>query len=468
MTTEQYGEDWPSSSHMLLTTIDNLVIASGYVDTWTISARGAAQPSPIGPSENERFHLDSVRGGGIGWLALTIELPGHHPPEAFTDAFGALLERHEVLRGHFAVTDGSDDAEAVDYQRFIYEPGTSLLENVSRTFFNDSTIAGAPAFRSAIDTTCTPFQPYPHFFATVEHRESTTVVCAFDHCFVDAISVAIVAEDLLHHFRGIAVPAAGSFLSSGGARVPQPSRVDDPRLTPWHTLLSATDWSVPEFPLDLGVAEGDKVPSHIDVREVFDAATAHLFDVAAREHGLRTYPTMLACLAIAIQRSGGPDKTAMIIPVHTRRHPDRERAVGWFVSNGPLLVDGAESDLFCASHKAIESLTAAVLAADVGISSVYGAFGDRIHTRRSDIFMVSYVDYRRFDLPESVSPKHVSSSGKTDTLQLWFWRDESGLHLRARYPATTIARTTVPTVLQTLIELARSVIAVARAGHQIR
>lgn len=444
---------------MKLTTIDRVIIAPGRVDTWPISTSHAAQRSPTGPSENERFHLKAVRGGGTGWLAVMIELPGPFEPDVLTDALRALLDRHDVLRSYFVVTDPPETGASADdgFVRFTHARGSADVRARSAQFSIDAD-TGMAALESAINATCTPFEAFPHFFAAVRHEHSTTVVCAFDHCYVDALSLAIIAEDLLDHFRGIEVPAAGSFLAGGGAEVPAAAPSDDPRLVPWRALLQATDWAVPAFPLELGVDEGDRVPPHIDIRTIYDAPTAERFDALARAEGLRTYPAMVACLATAIFRAGGPDRTAMIIPVHTRNEPGRKRAVGWFVSNAPLLVDGSDPDLLTAMRRATGALRSAVFAADVGLSTVFGVFGEQIRMVRHDVFMVSYVDYRRFDLPDWSMPQHVSSSSETDALQLWFWRDRDGLHLRARYPSTETGRSTAAEVLDELVDLAESVI----------
>ncbi|NED60236.1 condensation protein, partial [Streptomyces sp. SID10244] len=85
--------------------------------------------------------------------------------------------------------------------------------------------------------------------------------------------------------------------------------------------------------------------------------------------------------------------------------------------------------------------------ARIGLTPVYMTFGDLIRTNRSDVFMVSYVDYRRLGLPASVTTRQISSPRRTDTAQFWFWRDADGVHLRARYPETALAHRTMNGVL---------------------
>lgn len=60
----------------------------------------------------------------------------------------------------------------------------------------------------------------------------------------------------------------------------------------------------------------------------------------------------------------------------------------------------------------------------------------------ADIFMVSYLDYRRLGDPLP-GARHISNSTTTDSVQMWFSRHHDGLDLRIRYPDTTTANATV-------------------------
>lgn len=75
------------------------------------------------------------------------------------------------------------------------------------------------------------------------------------------------------------------------------------------------------------------------------------------------------------------------------------------------------------------------------------------------MFAISWLDLRR--LPVRVDSKglgaqYVSASIRTDGVMLWFILDDSGLHLRCRYPDTDEARTNVGAWLDLLVQRLQS------------
>ena len=60
-------------------------------------------------------------------------------------------------------------------------------------------------------------------------------------------------------------------------------------------------------------------------------------------------------------------------------------------------------------------------------------------------FAISWLDNRRVPvpLPDGLEPQHVSAVVRTDGVMIWFVVNESGLHLRCRYPGTPQARRSV-------------------------
>ena len=61
------------------------------------------------------------------------------------------------------------------------------------------------------------------------------------------------------------------------------------------------------------------------------------------------------------------------------------------------------------------------------------------------MFAISWLDTRRLPVPTSHASelRYVSAAIRTDGVMIWFAVDESGLHLRCRYPDTPEARTNV-------------------------
>ncbi|GAA1455699.1 condensation domain-containing protein [Williamsia maris] len=440
---------------MKLTTFANLDVPAGRLHRWATTASGVAVRHATGPSENERFHLDAVADGASGWLAVTFDIDSPAPDlVAVQHAFETVLDHHEVLRAHF-VTD--DDG---DVRRLLHAPG-GLTVSAAETVEHVDAATCKELISSTIVDGCTALSPASHVLAALEHGDTTTIICAFDHCYVDAHSLAVIAEDLTDAYRGEALRPAGSFLEHQAAEACGELSDSDARIVGWNDFLSATDWHVPEFPIDLGVAEGEFAAARIHVETVLSAEDAATFSASAAERGIRFYPALLACLALATRDLGGPEKLPLILPVHTRRTDTWSRSVGWFVANAPLVLD-ASNDLVSAMRSATDALAAALPLAEVDLTTVYGTFGHRLRKTRHDVFMVSYLDYRRFDGLPTMNVHHVSSDGRADTLQLWFWRDENGVHLRARFPDTETAATVVHTLVDDLIRIATDQL---RHGH---
>lgn len=164
---------------------------------------------------------------------------------------------------------------------------------------------------------------------------------------------------------------------------------------------------------------------------------------------------LLTSLAQAVRDVGGPDELPTILPVHTRHAPGARRTVGWMVANVPIRLLGASAlpgdDLTINSAR----LAAALPLAEIGLTPVYAAYADLIRPSRHDVFMISYLDYRRTDLPKCAVTQQISATRATDTAQLWFWRDHDGIHLRTRHPGTSTAARTIDDVLGALSDRLR-------------
>ncbi|MGU3292216.1 condensation domain-containing protein [Williamsia sp. M5A3_1d] len=433
---------------MKLTTFDNLDIAGGALHRWTVSTRSAPVPHPTGPSENERFHLEAVRDGGLGYLAITFDIDSATIDlTRLRSAFEAVVNHHEVLRAHFSLDAGEPDS----IRRLLHAAGGLEVSDVETVHDADAGDNRA-ALSAAIADGCSALTPGSHVLAAVQGPSTTTVICAFDHCYVDAHSLAVIAEDVLSAYEGDALRTAGSFLDhqAAAAELARQSSGDGGLVEKWGEFLASTGWTVPEFPMDLGVAPGEFAPADIHVDTVLTAEQAHQFSAMCASRSIRFYPALLAALAVATRDLGGPDRLPLVLPVHTRRSDRWSRSVGWFVANAPMILD-ATGDIDAAMTAATAALSEALPLAEVDLMTVYGTFGSRMIKPRHDVFMVSYMDYRRFDRLAHHNVHHVSSDGRADTLQAWFWRDEHGVHLRTRYPDTGTAAAVVKGLVDDMI-----------------
>ncbi len=69
------------------------------------------------------------------------------------------------------------------------------------------------------------------------------------------------------------------------------------------------------------------------------------------------------------------------------------------------------------------------------------------------MFAMSWLDHRKLpvNVPETLRPQHISAVIRTDGVMVWFVINESGMHLRCRYPDTRQARRAMRTWLAGLV-----------------
>ncbi|MCX2754267.1 MULTISPECIES: condensation protein [unclassified Gordonia (in: high G+C Gram-positive bacteria)] len=412
---------------MKLSSSETWEVEPGELIRWLPIPGGCAASSSAPVSENERFHLDSIAQGQPGWIALTLDFPERLELARVGEVVSTVIARHDVLRSHYVATD-------TGYQRVLHG-GVDVKEDSPEPDAGLGPAGFAADLAGRITATCNPFEPVPHFLAAVRRASSTTVVCGFDHCYVDARSMALLSSEICDLLAGAALAPAESGLDALRRVAGDEAAVtpDDPRLGEWGRFLAATDWQVPEFPVDLGVPAGESVEMRTIVETLLPGDTARAFSSAVHRHGGRTYPAVLTCAAMAVKSLGGPDELATVVPTGTGAGPG---CVGWSVGNAPLRITAGD-DLFGAAEVNTVRLAAALPLAEIGLTPVYLAFGNRLRQRRSDVFMMSYVDYTRLPGPHrGVRAEQVSSAKPTDTAQWWFWRDADGIHVRVRHPAT--------------------------------
>jgi hypothetical protein len=133
-------------------------------------------------------------------------------------------------------------------------------------------------------------------------------------------------------------------------------------------------------------------------------------------------------------------------------------------STRPVTIDAgptAPTDTERVLRDATSAVATALPLAAVDRTTVYSRFGHLLRKPRHDVFMVSYLDYRRFPLLPSLHARHISSDGRADDLQLWFWRDDYGISVRARFPDTATAAPLVTSVVDDLVARARAAVPTA-------
>ena len=445
---------------MRVTSITEYTPRAGAVVEFTAVVTGNPQPSPVPPSFNQRFHLGDLDEAERVWIAGAFEVQGNLDTRALGWAFEHLIDRHDTLRSSFV--RGADGIE-----RTIYEPGCVEMRQSTRTAFSSaSTLRNH--LRSTLEQRC-DVRRFPSYTCFgIDRQDTSTILCAFDHSNVDAMSIAVVVDEihtLYDAYRRCPanpetdLPSVGGFVEYCRVEATQPP-VDptDERMVRWSNFLTECGGTTPRFPLDLGVAEGETAPQATTVTALLDARHTLDFEQLCARSGAGMFAGVVAAIGQACAGIGGPNRVPFLFPLHTRHQQKWSRALGWFTTNAPMTVAVQRelTDTITASHTAFR---AALPLSTVPIPQVLNNLGDAFTLSRRDVFMVSYIDYTRIDGHERfdrTDAHHISNATVSDDAQFWVSRTTTGLALRSRFPDTAAAHSVMDAFTAELVALMRA------------
>lgn len=445
---------------MRVTSITEYTPRAGALIEFTAVVTGDPRPSPIPPSFNQLFHLGDLDEAERVWIAGSFDVQGSIDIEALGWAFERLIDRHDTLRSAFV-------RRTAGVERTLYEPGAVEMRQSTR-----SAVASASTLRdqlrSALQLHCDARQFPSYTCFGIDRPDTSTVLCAFDHANVDAMSIAVVVDEihtLYDAYRrcpsspDVDLPPVGGFVEYCRIEATEP-RVDpaDERMVRWANFLTECGGTTPRFPFDLGLADGDAAPQATALTPVLDARHTLEFEQLCAGSGAGMFAGVVAAIAQAGAAIGGPSRMPFLFPLHTRHQQKWSRALGWFTTNAPMTVEVGPhlSDTITAAHSAFR---AALPLSTVPIPQVLANLGDAFTLSRRDVFMVSYIDYTRIDgheLFEDSNAHHISNATVSDDAQFWVSRTPSGLALRARFPDTPTARAVMAAFTAELVALMRA------------
>ncbi|MGV9794352.1 hypothetical protein [Gordonia sp. NPDC003422] len=405
--------------------------------TWTDSPTSVGSPVSFNQANHLAAHAAAT--SNPVWIAGTVELgdsAGPPPnPQHIADVVRQVVAEQEALRLRFSWTP---------------EPRQHVLDPTHlRTGLVTHGQADTADIVALINSRCHPQVSPGICFALV----GRTLLCAFDHAHADALTVDIILRrlHLLSTNTSAQAAAPPGFVGRCVAdaadvdRFRTPDGCDDTetieRLAGWRNFFTETGGRVPTFPLPLGDVPAN-TPQRTLVRTVLSAD-----DAGAIDAGL--FATVLADLASVIDDLGGPSRLAALIPLHTRGQRDSgwHDTAGWMVTNAPVLVDAGDR------AGARSSLRAAIDLARVPLPIVLERCAPQLPS--GDIFMISYLDYRKLG-PRLPGAQHISACSTADDVQIWFSRSEDGLDVRVRHPATPGATGVVDAVIERLTDRLRA------------
>ncbi|HWM03296.1 MAG TPA: amino acid adenylation domain-containing protein [Actinophytocola sp.] len=352
-----------------------------------IERRPDGAPVPLSGAQRglwltERLGLDE----GAYVMPMAVRLVGNLDLAALTDAFRALLGRHEALRGYVVEEDGTPrlrvaDLAALsdlDYLRIVDEPGPAealLAEEVDRPF----DLAHAPLARLLV----------------VRHSPSEhTLLLSAHHIVCDDLSMSLLYGELVAGY-------AGESPATPAVQFPdyvcwQEERLDagerERQLAYWTSHLDSAP-PLLNLPTDR---------PRTSMRSV--AGASHTFDVPAeladrftelcREHGTTTFAGLLAAFGLLLGRYA--NATDVVVGSPTTRRPSQLDAVaGLFVTSTALRLslagDPTVPELLA---RAKQESIGALSNADVSFDQVAAAVAPRRDLSYHPLFQVMLVQNR--------------------------------------------------------------------------
>ncbi|MFO6454021.1 MULTISPECIES: condensation domain-containing protein [unclassified Aeromicrobium] len=387
--------------------------------------------------------FDQARHVGFGdrpgsWMALAMRLSSPVPRDDLAAAWCAVVQRHGTLRSVFVPSDDGTPAlhevtvEAGKWTEHEVLPGQAM---------ND-------ALRDVLDATCRPYARPSHRFCVIETADGPSLVIAADHAHVDMWSLLVIARDLLAALARISagespelaqVPPFAEHTVELAQLPPAPDEIRDR----WDHVIEAGGGAMPRFPLPLG--DPTPQPERVVIRDVLDLR--ELADFSARASSERVSTLALAVSAMTattLELAGTPLRT--VFPVHSR-HQDRwHDSVGWFITNSVL--ESADTDPRACSA----AVKQAIRLGSWPLADLMAPWGGM--PEQPGMFAVSWLDLRRLPVridAAGLDAQYVGAAIRTHGVMLWFIIDDSGVHLRCRYPDTHVARASVGTWLDALV-----------------
>jgi GNAT superfamily N-acetyltransferase len=161
--------------------------------------------------------------------------------------------------------------------------------------------------------------------------------------------------------------------------------------------------------------------------------------------------------AVTLELSG--EGLRAVFPVHSRYEAAWHDSVGWFITNSVIECrDPAPAAASAAVREAIRL-------GSWPLEDLLTPWGGM--PEAPGMFAISWLDLRRLPVridSRALNAEYVGATVRTDGIMLWFILDESGLHLRCRYPDTPAARRNVGAWLDSLVARLRQLASSSVAG----
>lgn len=421
---------------MRLTHVAHLRLPFGRLLGYDVQVSDPGVELPV--SFDQRRHVQGGDRPG-SWMALSFRLPEPVDPDALATAWLGVIARHGTLRTVFRPGDDGEprlhevQIEPGSWVEHPIEPGQSVNDALGRV----------------LDSTCSAYQRPSHRLCVLETSAGPTLVIGADHAHVDMWSLLVIARDFLallpgdHDTKTPELPEAPPFAEHTRALRERVSAPDEVHRR-WAEILTASGDVMPRFPLPLG--EPTPQPERVEVRDVFDVDDSLAFSTQARQEGVSTLALAVAAMT-EVTRDLAESPLRAVFPVHSRYNDTWHDSVGWFITNAVL--ESADPD----PRAGAAAVKEAIRLGSWPLEEVLAPWGGM--PEAPGMFAISWLDLRRLPVrvdTAAIEAHYVGAGIRTDGVMLWFIFDDSGLHLRCRYPDTDLARRHVGTWLDLLVD----------------
>lgn len=420
-------------------------LAAGTVHRYSVQVRLVPDAQvPVSFDQERHVSLGSRPGS---WIAVAFRPTIPASRDEFTRAWHAVIARHGTLTTVFSP---ALDAPAHDGGR----PTLTSVEVHPGTWIAPQAAPGEDprtVLRREFDRECDPFSAPSYALCLVEPEDGAagarrsggsrpTVVIGFDHAHVDAWSLLVVARDFAACLADVVCgsPSPGAELPPAPAFARHTAELAARRVAPesvqrrWEEIMAAGGGEMPVFPLPLGdiSVPRDEV---VEVHHVLDAAGVERIAAHARSAGTRMLALAVAEMTLALQERGAAGLRA-VFPVHSRTGDTWHDSVGWFITNSVLECDSGDP------HHCGRQIKEAIALGNYPLEPLLRPWGGMPHT--PGMFALSWLDHRRLPvyIDPALEPQHVSARIRTTGVMVWFVVNDTGLHMRCRYPETPQAR----------------------------
>ena len=376
------------------------------------------------------------------WIGLSFDLPANTDMNSIAHALDKLAERHSIFRGWFSGSDGEYAWHELAEGELSFE--TELVGEAP-------TEADVKSFvLNELTTACTPFDTIGWRLCGVIGEDKMVLYIGQDHIYTDGFSAILMFSEfiaLLNDPNAIdTMHPVGAFqdfaeIERAAADL---ATIDHPAVEQWAAFaLADPEGGTPRFPMDTGIAVGQKTELGPYRLDLFTAEEDARLDAYARSIGA-TFPSLLhAALAIATRDVAGKSLHRFLNPVHTRNDPQWWLSMGWYINVVPVMAQLTETDtLESVAVTMRESLRSGMDVAELPalrvmelIQEVFGF--DPESAGRPPI--ISYLDGR--NLPgQEIWDEHrfhgLTGAGEHDDVNVWLNRMPNETYVMCAVPDT--------------------------------